>query len=202
MEWAGHRSAEFSACGKHRLRLDRWWGDEPRAAGGAEINRIRAPISSECLLTDISSPDTTSHQQRSTQMATTPITIREVGSYAITWDGGELFCNGSRTSMALLPKPLANGAVALVDTHCNGANGKQDKVSLSPAQLAMIVSAGRARAEVAQAEYARTHAAEIIAADARETKARAYDRGMNEGSEGYNPYRDAAELSHPDEPQV
>ena len=26
-----HGSAEFSACGKHRLRLDRWWGDGPRA---------------------------------------------------------------------------------------------------------------------------------------------------------------------------
>lgn len=26
-----HGSAEFSDCGKHRLRLDRWWGDGPRA---------------------------------------------------------------------------------------------------------------------------------------------------------------------------
>jgi hypothetical protein len=26
-----HGSAEFSACGLHRLRLDRWWSDEPRA---------------------------------------------------------------------------------------------------------------------------------------------------------------------------
>ena len=24
-------SAEFSSCGKHRLRLDRWWADGPRA---------------------------------------------------------------------------------------------------------------------------------------------------------------------------
>ncbi len=26
-----HASAEFSACGPHRFRLDRWWSDEPRA---------------------------------------------------------------------------------------------------------------------------------------------------------------------------
>lgn len=135
-------------------------------------------------------------------MATTPITIREVGPYAIIWNDGELFCNNVRTSLVTLVKPLANGAVALVDTHCNGANSKRDQVSLSPAQYDLIVSAGRARAAAYQAEYARTHAAEITAADARETKAHAYDRGMNEGGEGYNPYRDAAELSRPDEAQV
>lgn len=26
-----HGSAEFSTCGLHRVRLDRWWSDEPRA---------------------------------------------------------------------------------------------------------------------------------------------------------------------------
>ncbi len=132
----------------------------------------------------------------------TPITIREVGPYAIIWNDGELFCNGVRTSLVTLAKPLANGAVATVDTFCKGANGKQDIVSLQPEQLQMVIEAGRARTAAYQAEYARTHAAEVAAADALETKARAYDRGMNEGGQGYNPYRDAAELSHPDERQV
>lgn len=27
-------SAEFSPCGEHRVRLDRWWSDEPRALVG------------------------------------------------------------------------------------------------------------------------------------------------------------------------
>ncbi|WP_298967676.1 DUF1643 domain-containing protein [uncultured Methylobacterium sp.] len=29
-----HGSAEFSDCGEHRIRLDRWWSDEPRALVG------------------------------------------------------------------------------------------------------------------------------------------------------------------------
>lgn len=41
-----HGSAEFSECGRHRHRLDRWWSDKPRAlvcmcnpsTAGAEVN--------------------------------------------------------------------------------------------------------------------------------------------------------------------
>ncbi len=56
-----HGSAEFSACGKHRLRLDRWWGDGPRTLvcgcnpsdAGAErndptIHRLNALLRSRC----------------------------------------------------------------------------------------------------------------------------------------------------------
>lgn len=132
----------------------------------------------------------------------TAITIRQVGPYTVTWDDGMVFCNGRRTSVALLSKPLANGAVAVVDTLCNGANGKRDQVSLQPEQYEMIASAAQARADASAAEYRRTHAAEIAALDERQRKAAAYDRGMNEGGEGYNPHRADIALSRPDEAQV
>lgn len=124
------------------------------------------------------------------------ITIRIAGPYTITFEPGRrLFCNGVPTTLRYLDKPVTIGdriVVALVDSRRIGANGKRDEIGLTADEVATMRAATEAYHAASLAEYARTHAAEIAAANRAARLATAYDLTHNEGGEGYNPYRDMA----------
>lgn len=72
--------------------------------------------------------------------------IRVAGPYTITTDGNYLYCNGVATACDV--GPAGSDVVLVVDTKCNGANGKRDRVALTAEHRAIY---HRACAEAAAA---------------------------------------------------
>ncbi len=117
-----------------------------------------------------------------------PIIIRRAGAYEITSDGTSIFCNGVPTAIEMLARPITAGdrvVIALVDTYCQGANGKRDKVSLTQPEY----DAYRAAAQARRPTPPVPQTAATSAQSPRQAAERRHDALYNEGGEGYNPHR-------------
>ena len=106
------------------------------------------------------------------------IILRVAGPYTVTSGDGRISVNGVVAS--LHPAPSSSGLAFLVNTGCIGANGKPDFVGLTIEQYAP-------HAAIARAFF--TAKPDAAAQRTRQIAERAFDHGMNEGGEGYNPHR-------------
>ena len=117
------------------------------------------------------------------------ILIRQAGPYTVTYVPGKgLCCNGVATTYDF-GRIAGTDFVATVDTKVDGANGKRDRVGLTDEHVKAITGAGWAREAAFQAEYEVEHREEIAHLNDLQRKAKAFDRVINEGAEGFNPYR-------------
>jgi hypothetical protein len=128
-------------------------------------------------------------------------TIRTAGPYTITSNGRDVLINGSTAKVrwsidGAAIKDDAGRAVigkdgqpvfAIVKTGIVAANGKVDVVSLNAAQVELHLAAVASRRASDHAAWLATP--EGAAETQRVKNEREYDRGYNEGAQGYNPYR-------------
>ena len=129
---------------------------------------------------------------------TSTLTIKTIGRYTITTDGLAIYCNGRQVTAGAAPAGARSAAgvplVQLVRTGEIGAGGRMDLVGLTAPEYQVYLDAVDARraavglpSEAEMAAWSESAAGKAEAA--RVTAERAFDRGMNEGGEGYNPHR-------------